>query len=157
MAFEPSGDDLDLLFEELGISPDEVSGELLSIIQQELTEVGHSLDDATAAEIKTLANTALLNAYRAENVIAAAGTDPDAWVYLGPNDDAIRPFCKELVNKYVTPDGITKLDNGTGMDPIVSGGGYNCRHVWAPLYGTEQLEEFPPASVEAANQAAAVG
>lgn len=106
--------------------------------------------DATLAELETLANTVLLNTYREEAAAAAGETSPDAYVYLGPEDGVTRPFCDALVNTWLTADEIGALDNGTDMDAMTGGGGYNCRHQWMPIYG-DQTAEFEHGDVEAAN------
>jgi len=60
---------------------------------------------------------------------------PDAQLYgyVGPVDSIIRPFCLEHIGKVYTKAEIDALDNGQIPNPFLTGGGYNCRHLWAPI------------------------
>lgn len=56
------------------------------------------------------------------------------WIYLGPLDELTRrPFCRALVGKVVSHEQMQELDNGQIPNPLVSGGGWNCRHRWVPM------------------------
>lgn len=54
--------------------------------------------------------------------------------YEGPNDKLTRPFCKRMLQqtsgKQLTREQVEKLDNGQLPNPMITGGGYNCRHQW---------------------------
>lgn len=64
-----------------------------------------------------------------------AATDRGAplYVFVGPVDDVIRPFCLRHVGRVYTRAEIDALDNGQLPNTFVTGGGYNCRHLWAPI------------------------
>lgn len=55
------------------------------------------------------------------------------YAYIGPVDAIVRPFCREHLGKVYTQEEIEAMDNGQLPNPFVTGGGYNCRHLWAPL------------------------
>jgi hypothetical protein len=59
--------------------------------------------------------------------------DDQLYAYVGPVDGIIRPFCLEHVGKVYTKAEIDRLDNGQLPNPFLTGGGYNCRHLWAPI------------------------
>jgi hypothetical protein len=54
----------------------------------------------------------------------------DVFAYVGPVDQVVRPFCRRHVGKVFTKDEIDALDNGQLPNVFLTGGGYNCRHVW---------------------------
>jgi hypothetical protein len=100
-------------------------------------------------------------------VEALKTSEADVFAYLGPVDRKLRPFCRAHVGKVYTRDEIDALDNGQLPNPFLTGGGYNCRHVWqavsqvsdtAALVGTEarmpevveQLARFPVGGRKAA-------
>lgn len=57
--------------------------------------------------------------------------DPDEpFAYVGPVDVKIRPFCRAHVGKVYTRREIEAMDNGQLPNVFLTGGGYNCRHVW---------------------------
>jgi len=64
-----------------------------------------------------------------------AATDSGAplYVFVGPVDDVIRPFCLRHVGRVYARAEIDALDNGQLPNTFVTGGGYNCRHLWAPI------------------------
>jgi hypothetical protein len=70
---------------------------------------------------------------RSVTAAAAAAAELDHYLYTGPLDGITRPFCKALVDKVVTGDQISKLNNGQGLSVLTSCGGYNCRHSWSPV------------------------
>ncbi|WP_291981922.1 hypothetical protein [Luteitalea sp.] len=55
------------------------------------------------------------------------------YVFVGPVDEVIRPFCLRHVGRVYTRAEIDALDNGQLPNTFVTGGGYNCRHLWAPI------------------------
>jgi len=61
----------------------------------------------------------------------------ETFVYSGPNDDVTRDFCRDLLeqNKLWAREDIEAMQNDTnGKLPVMeTGGGWNCRHQWAPL------------------------
>lgn len=59
--------------------------------------------------------------------------DDQLYAYVGPVDAIIRPFCLQHIGKVYTKAEIEALDNGQLPNPFLTGGGYNCRHLWAPI------------------------
>lgn len=61
--------------------------------------------------------------------------------YMGPVDEKNRPFCADVASRFevFTPEGIEVLNNHPDLEPYVPPsvavlcGGFNCRHVWAPV------------------------
>lgn len=99
------------------------------------------------------------------NAEAARQADPTGdvllWAYTGPDDGIERPFCDRLNGLFFTREQVGRLDNsqpGTGH-PVVSGGGWRCRHQW--VHGTAATlaaigyQRGGDLDVEAANAAAA--
>lgn len=70
---------------------------------------------------------------RAGEVAESEGDEPIVYQYVGPDDGKTRPFCQGLVGHALTRDAIERLDNGTDLPADMYGGGYNCRHSWAPI------------------------
>lgn len=62
--------------------------------------------------------------------VTSDGTPGELFVYVGPIDEKARPFCREWIGKVRSRAAIDKLDNGQIGDVFLSGGGYNCRHLW---------------------------
>ena len=82
----------------------------------------------------TEARTQLAEFDRAVTVAGAEETGAGLYAYFGPDDAITRPFCAELVGFAFTPAQVAKMNNAqTIAPPIVSGGGYNCRHSWSPI------------------------
>lgn len=62
---------------------------------------------------------------------AASTGDPDElFVYVGPVDERMRDFCETWIGKVRTREAIAQLDNEQLPDVLLTGGGYNCRHLW---------------------------
>lgn len=65
------------------------------------------------------------------------------YTYVGPLDEKNRPFCADVASRtqVFTPKGIQALNDhpllNAEVPPSVATlcGGYNCRHVWAPVDG----------------------
>lgn len=53
-----------------------------------------------------------------------------AYMYVGPVDRVVRPFCEDLVGKVFTRDRIEQMDNGQLPNVFLTGGGYRCRHTF---------------------------
>lgn len=56
-------------------------------------------------------------------------------LYVGPLDSKTREFCQQLVGQTFTVSEIEQMDNGQTGPVITDGGGWNCRHQWAPVSG----------------------
>jgi len=112
-------------------------------IVQDLANV---LDD-TAPHIQTLYDTSV-SIYARQVEALQAGQDPEArFAYFGPVDEKTRPFCLKWAGKVLTRTMIDTLDNGQLDNVFLTGGGYNCRHLWlevskfsalSPLVGTDE-------------------
>lgn len=57
----------------------------------------------------------------------------DYFLYTGPRDDKMRPFCRKHEDKIYSRDEIEELDNGQIENVFLTGGGYRCRHIWRPV------------------------
>lgn len=72
--------------------------------------------------------------------------DSARYLYMGPDDSVTRPFCQETLNPtdrdepIYTEDEIADMDNDQGLEVLIHGGGYNCRHSWNPV--SADFEEF---------------
>ena len=71
-----------------------------------------------------------------------AGDDATTpFVYMGPVDTKTRDFCLRHVGKVYTRAEIDALDNGQLNNVFLTGGGYNCRHVWQEIAKSSELHE----------------
>ncbi len=71
--------------------------------------------------------------------------DPDAdalFLYSGPVDGQVRPFWLEHVGKVYSVAAIRALDNGQLPDVLLTRGGWECRHHWAPLGRLSERREM---------------
>jgi len=86
--------------------------------------------DGTEAQIRTVYDTSV-SIFGRQVEALHAGDDPETvFVYMGPADSKTRPFCREHVGKVYTRADIDALDNGQLDNVFLTGGGYNCRHIW---------------------------
>jgi hypothetical protein len=118
--------------------------------------------DASIPQAVTEARTQIAEYDRAVTASVAEETGADLYFYTGPVDGITRPFCSELVGHVFTSEQVARLDNSqTDASPIFSGGGYNCRHAWAPvseaLVDALSLPRGTDEQVDAANARAAKG
>jgi hypothetical protein len=93
----------------------------------------------TLAGARTWADTAVSTWYRTAGSLVfeeiqqdTPGGAPLKFRFSGPFDIKTREFCAELLaeGKSYTRDEIDLMDNGQLPNAFVSGGGYNCRHLW---------------------------
>jgi len=124
-------------------------------------EVIGSLDAALrSAEGRqiTEARTRITSFGRELTAVAAESVGIDHYLYTGPIDGITRPFCRQLVGRVFTKTQVQDLRNYQIEPPLVRGGGYNCRHTWAPvseeLIESADLSRGTDADVERANQRA---
>lgn len=95
------------------------------------------LDD-DVANIHTLFDTQVSMFGRQVEALATVSLPSDQpYLYVGPNDQKNRPFCKEHVGLVLTRDRIEQLDNGQLPNPFITGGGFNCRHSWLAVESEE--------------------
>lgn len=111
-------------------------------IREAMAEVGALLTEKTPGQAETVVSTAF-NAI--DRTITGGGVAPSeddsiVYLYVGPSPDdgdrITRKTCIHIVNKWLTREEINSLDNGQLPNVFVNGGGYNCRHSWAPLKKT---------------------
>jgi len=88
-----------------------------------------------SAKLETELNTGLAGFSRSVNLYKADELGIEKFVYVGPDDKVIRPFCQERVGNTYTRDQIDEWDNGQGLPATIYLGGYNCRHRLAPIRG----------------------
>ena len=86
--------------------------------------------DLSQRQARTIYDTAVSVFARQVEQVTSTGEADELFVYLGPVDDVVRPFCRQWVGKVRERAVIETLDNGQLPDVMRTGGGYNCRHVW---------------------------
>lgn len=85
--------------------------------------------DRDEAHIRTLFDTQVSIYGRQVEDLATEDLGPQQpFLYAGPIDDLTRPWCLERVGKVFTRAEIEAMDNGQMPNPMVTGGGWNCRH-----------------------------
>ena len=114
-----------------------VRDSLLSMVvdtpkDQAMSNLAQSLQRG-AGTLTTEVRTKISQFGRSVNMIAADAVGMDLYLYTGPKDGITRNFCKPLINKVVSKDQMSKLNNNQGLSVRSSGGGYNCRHSWSPV------------------------
>jgi hypothetical protein len=85
--------------------------------------------ERSRAQAQTLFDTSTSIAGR--QIVAAEAQAPGTvFLYVGPVDGVVRPFCLEQLGMVHSREGIDELDNGQLPNVFLTGGGYNCRHSW---------------------------
>jgi hypothetical protein len=84
--------------------------------------------DITDAQARNLYDTALSIYSRQVDQLLSTGEPDELFYYAGPLDLKTRPFCRERVGKVFTRQQLETADNGQLPNPLLTGGGYNCRH-----------------------------
>jgi hypothetical protein len=85
--------------------------------------------ERSRAQAQTLFDTQTSIAGR--QIVAAEEQAPDqVFLYVGPVDGVVRPFCLEQLGMVRSRPAIDALDNGQLPNVFLTGGGYNCRHSW---------------------------
>jgi len=128
-----------LLEQDLADKLDRVIQDVYGIAQrgqamaQSAAEVLAEMDEALNTYLtysRSTYDTALMSFTQA---LVTTDTSPtSAYVYLGPIDERIRPFCLKLVGTVWTKDRIDTMDNGITPNTFLRRGGPNCRHLWVP-------------------------
>lgn len=109
-----------------------------------LEQAAAKLQDTLPSVARTEVGTAVSSIDRAitagvdeEDTAPAGDPTEKVYLYVGPSpragDKVTRPTCRVIVNKWATRAQIAQLDNGQIGDVLVTGGGWNCRHSWAPM------------------------
>lgn len=100
--------------------------------------------DVSAANARTLFDTSI-SAFARQVETLSVPQDPDRpFVYTGPNDEKVRPFCRAHLGKVYTKDAIDKMSNGqTGVSDVWTYcGGWNCRHGWTAVSKFSTLRDM---------------
>lgn len=94
--------------------------------------------DRTEASVQNLFDTQVSIFTRTVEDIATGSLGPkQPYLYVGPADEITREFCIEHVGTVMTREVIDKLDNGQLANPFLTGGGWNCRHVFQAVESKE--------------------
>lgn len=94
------------------------------------------------SHIRTLYDTSL-SIFGRQVEALQAGDEPDTvFLYVGPVDEKTRDFCLERVGKVFTRSEIDAMDNGQLNDVFLTGGGYNCRHVFHEVSKFSELQDY---------------
>jgi hypothetical protein len=122
-----------------------------------LDDLADTLDEELSTA-RTLYDTSVNVFTRQLEAMKATGEPDEIFAYVGPRDRKTREFCDDRVGKVFTRDEIDDMDNGQLPNVFLTGGGYNCRHVWmavsqygdaAGLAGTDdRLPEYDDALTE---------
>lgn len=88
------------------------------------------------------AETQLMGFHRDALATHADGAGIDLYVYDGPDDGVMRPFCALLVGRIVTLQDLDAMENGDSQPKPVSRylGGWRCRHSLSPITVGEGLD-----------------
>lgn len=98
--------------------------------------------DASEPRIRTLYDTSVSIYGRQVEALQAGDDDTTVFAYMGPADQKTRPFCLEHLGRVYTRADLDQLDNGQLDNVFLTGGGYNCRHVWFEVSKFSELMEF---------------
>jgi hypothetical protein len=109
-----------------------LSGEKMSDIIGQVQKIA---GDIPLSSINTAANTKYMEFIRGSAEIVAKDAGYTKYIYLGPVDGLIRPFCLARVGNVYTREEIMSPENSNGQldNPLITGGGYNCRHKWVAV------------------------
>jgi hypothetical protein len=106
-------------------------------LPDDLTEI---LDRAEG-RVQTLYDTAVSVFGRQVEAEQAGDDARTPFAYMGPVDAKTRDFCLGHVGRVYTRAEIDQLDNGQISNVFLTGGGYNCRHVWQEISKFSELYE----------------
>lgn len=95
--------------------------------------------DREVSEVRTLFDTATATFGRVMELQASTGEGDEIFLYAGPVDAKMRPFCAEHIGHVFTRRKAEQLDNGQGLPVMTHAGGWNCRHVWMALSPASEL------------------
>ncbi len=108
--------------------------ELHDLVTDSLASISPRLKKAARLELMTFYRTVADQGYR---LIEQVSPGVARYAYVGPGagDPVIRPFCKHLMiqaaaGRTWTRAEIDTMDNLQLPNVMVSGGGFNCRHIW---------------------------
>jgi hypothetical protein len=98
--------------------------------------------DVEEARLRTLYDTTVSIFGRQVEAMKSSGDADEPFVYVGPTDAKLRPFCRTHVGKVYTRAQIDALDNGQMPNVFLTGGGYNCRHVFQAVSKFSELRDL---------------
>ncbi len=105
--------------------------------------------DKKEAQIRTLYDTNI-SIFGRQVEALQAGNDPGTpFLYLGPDDEKTRPFCRQHVGKVYTRERIDAMENGQLPNVFLTGGGFNCRHTWIEVAKSSELAPLANAGTRA--------
>lgn len=112
--------------------------EQMTVVPVPLREAAKMITSQTnilESRAKTVVNTALAQVQRriSQQALESIPPEEQLLLYVGPDDSRTRGFCDAITGKAFTPRQVGRLNNGQGMSVIHNGGGWNCRHTWAPI------------------------
>ena len=128
-----------------------VSGDRLSVMADSIADTLLGIGEKPSlirSRAQTLANTYIQSFDRTVTARKAQQAGIKTFIYLGPDDELTRPFCDDVLagNKnngfnipgksgkvIYTLSEIESMNNGTPLNPLNFGGGYNCRHKFRPI------------------------
>lgn len=94
--------------------------------------------DRSEAQARSLFDTQVSIFTRTVEDVATGHLGEDQpYLFSGPVDDVIRPFCLARVGKVFTRRDINAMDNGQLPNPFITGGGYGCRHTFLAVESKE--------------------
>jgi hypothetical protein len=111
--------------------------------QRKVVDLLTDLADAVDLEevrLRTLYDTTV--SIFGRQVEAMKAKDGDVFLYVGPVDEKLRPFCRQHVGKVYTKAEIDALDNKQLPNTFLTGGGYNCRHVFQAVSKFSELRDL---------------
>lgn len=98
--------------------------------------------DRELPEIRRLYYTTTSVFGRQVEALKSSGDPDEPYLFVGPVDAKMRPFCARLVGKVRTREQIDALDNGQLPDVFLTGGGWNCRHSFVAISRFSELAEL---------------
>jgi len=100
------------------------------------------LIDDTVPHIRTLYDTTVSIYGRQVEQLMTKGEPDELFVYLGPLDQVTREWCEERVGKVFSRAEIDEMDNGQLPTPMLTSGGYNCRHAFTLISKFSELADL---------------
>lgn len=89
-------------------------------------------------QVQTLFDTQTSIYGRQMEAMSAETLGPDqTFMFTGPADGRTRTWCLERVGKVYSRQEIDAMSNNQLPNVFITGGGYNCRHVWMPAVAPE--------------------
>jgi hypothetical protein len=86
--------------------------------------------DISAKRARTVYDTVVATYSRQVGLIGSSGEPDEAFLYVGPDDEKTRDFCADRVDQVFSRAAIDAMDNGQLPQPLITGGGFNCRHAF---------------------------